>query len=254
MDILDILFIACLLLLYFLPKKSEKSKFYYLIPLIIFLVGIGIRIHSKIESHKSSEKIIDLRTQVSTLENDLKDKEQKISELEKKTKILRSIEGNIECLISANWDKGDHPGDLVPVSWNKSQFYLRIFEKNSTANSTICFYLNSIETKKLSENDLKVELVVKSALDSGPFGQQIDVLKKYKHLLIYIPFINKNDTVDGKMTIRNCKATFIINGEHKSRTDHSDNFILPLPDTGKVAAFRLNKIDLFYDIFINKNI
>ena len=254
MNILDIIFIACLLLLFFLPKKSEKNKFYYLIPLIIFLVGIGIRINSKIESHNSSEKITDLKTQISTLENDLKDKEEKISGLEKKTNILRSIEGNIECLISANWDKGDHPGDIIPVYWNKSQFYLRIFEENATANSNKCFYLESMETKKVSENDLKVKLVVKSALDSGPFGEQIDVLKKYKNLLIYIPFITKNDTADGNMTIKKCKATFIINGEHKSRIDHSDNFELPLPDTGKVASFRLNKIDLFYDVFKKQNI
>lgn len=84
MNLLDIIFIACLLALYFLPKKSKNNKFYYLIPLFIFFVGIGIRINSKIEGHKSSEKISGLETQVSTLENDLKDKEQKITELEQK--------------------------------------------------------------------------------------------------------------------------------------------------------------------------
>lgn len=249
MVIIDIIFIICLILLWFLPKKSEKHRYYYVIPIVIFLTAIGIRIDSKIKSHKSAEKITSLNLEVTALQKDLNKKEQKIAELEKKTRILRSMEGNIECLISANWDKGDHPGNTIPVSWNKSQFYVRIFEENSTDESTILFYLDSMETKKLSEKDLQVNLVIRSALDHGPFGKQLDVLKKYKHLLIYIPFISKNDTIDGKIKIRNCKATLTINGEHKSRIDHSDNFELPLPDTGKVAAFRLNKEDLFYDIF-----
>lgn len=245
MNIIDILFIICLLLLYFLPKKSEKHKYYYAIPLFIFLVGIGIRIHSKIENHKNSEKIKNLDSQIIMLEKDRNAKEQKISELEKKARLLRSIEGSIECLISANWDEGDHPGDIFPISWNKAQFYVRVFEENVTDNSAFLFYLDSFETTKLSEDNLKVKLMLKANSSSGPFGQELDVLKKYTHLLVNIPFIHKDDVLDEKIILRNLKATFIINGEFKTQIDHADNFEIPLPDGNKLAVFQLNKKDMF---------
>lgn len=86
MNIIDILFIICLILLYFLPRKSEKYKYYWIIPLIIFFIGIGIRVHSKIESHNKSEEITDLHSQIVELEKDREEKEKKINSLENEAK------------------------------------------------------------------------------------------------------------------------------------------------------------------------
>ncbi len=98
MNKLDILFIVCLLALYFLPKESKRFNHYWIISLTIFSVGIGIRIHSKITSHKSSEKIHSLNQQVTTLQKDLKGKEQKISEITQKNKelVIRQKQHSLE--------------------------------------------------------------------------------------------------------------------------------------------------------------
>lgn len=194
------------------------------------------------------EKTSNLSNQIEEYQNEIRIKDERIRELEKQARILRSIEGNIECLFSANWSKGGHPGSLVPISWNKAQFYARIFEKDSNEASTILFYLNSVDTIKLSESDLKVKLVIRANPGNLPFGQELDDLKRYNHLLVYIPFIHKGDTLDGKMMLKNVKATLIINGEKKFQIEHSDDFEIALPDDNKLPAFQLNRGNLFYNI------
>lgn len=85
MNKIDMLFILCLLGLYFLPKKSEKYKYYFIFPLVLFIITIGIRIQSKIEGHKNSEVINNLKSQIVTIEKDRIEKEQEIKELKKQT-------------------------------------------------------------------------------------------------------------------------------------------------------------------------
>jgi hypothetical protein len=101
----------------------------------------------------------------------------------------------------------------------------------------------------LSENDLKVKLVLKANPTSGPFGQKLDVLKQYNHLLVYIPFVDKRDTLDGEIILKNLKAIFSINGEKNSQIDYSDNFEMPLSDGNKPPSIQLNKNNIFRDIF-----
>jgi hypothetical protein len=195
------------------------------------------------------KKTSNLSNQIDEYQKEIRVKDERIRELEKQGRILRSLEGNIECSFSANWSKGGHPGRLVPVSWNKAQFYARIFEEDSNDASTILFYLDSVEIIKLSESDLKVKLQVRANPGNEPFGQELDVLKRYSHLLVHIPFIDKGDTLDGKITLKNVNATFIVNGEKKAQIKHSDYFEIPLPDGNKLPAFQLNKSDLFHNIF-----
>jgi len=195
------------------------------------------------------EKTSDLSKQIDEYQEEIRSKDQRIRELEKQARVLRSIEGNIECVFSANWAQGRHPGRLTPISWNKAQIYARIFEKNANDTSAIVFFLNSVETTKLSDSDLKVKLEVRAKPGSGPFGRELDVLKKYGHLLVHVPFIHKGDALNDKITLRDLRASFIVNGEKKSQIIHSDYFEIPIPAGGKLAAFQLTRNDLFLDIF-----
>ena len=115
MNKIDILFIICLLLLYCLPKKLEKYKYYFIIPLVIFIVGIGIRIHSKIESHRNSKEIKNLNSQIATLEKDRNEKEQKIKELEKKT---QNIEEELSPRIISPAQINSMKNILTPLAGN----------------------------------------------------------------------------------------------------------------------------------------
>ena len=191
------------------------------------------------------EKTSNLSNQISEYQKEIRTKDERIRELEKQARILRTIEGNIECLFSADWSKGGHPGSLVPISWNKAQFYARIFETDSNDTSAILFYLNSVETIELSESDLKVKLEIRANQSKGPFGQVLDVLKRYSHLLVYVPFIHKGDTLDGKIILKNVKATFVVNGEKRYQIEHSDYFEIPIPEGKKLMTFQLNKSDFF---------
>ncbi len=195
------------------------------------------------------KKTSNLSEQLSEYQEEIRAKDERIEELEKQARLLRSVKGSIECRFCADWSQGGHPGSLIPASWNRAQYYTRIFEADASDASSILFYLDSIETIELSGGDLKVKLEVRADTSSGPFGQELGVLKRYKHLLVYVPFIDKGDTRDGKMTLRRVEATFVVNGEKKSHVVHSDDFAIPMPEEGKVVAFQLNKDVLFQDIF-----
>jgi cell division protein FtsB len=190
-----------------------------------------------------------LGTQLEEYQDEIRKKDEQIWQLEKQAKTIRSIEGSIECLITANWSKSGHPARLVPLSWNKAQFYVRIFENDPSDKSTILFSLESINLEKISENDLKVKLEIKASLNSGPFGQDLGTLNKYGHILVHIPFIHREDTTDGKITLRNILATLIVNGDKKAKIEHADNFIIPMPESSQLPAFQLNRVGLLIDIY-----
>jgi mannitol-specific phosphotransferase system IIBC component len=62
--IVDILFVLSLIALYFLPRKSEKYKLFWTIPLIVFLVNLGIRAYLMHQNHKSSERVFELENEL----------------------------------------------------------------------------------------------------------------------------------------------------------------------------------------------
>lgn len=195
------------------------------------------------------EKTSKLSKQISEYQEEIRAKDQRIQDLEKQARVVRSIEGNIECVFSANWAKGRHPGRLTPISWNKAQVYAYIFETTPYDTSAILFYLENLETLKLSDSDLKVKLGVRVKPGSGPLGQQLDYLKNYNHLLVYVPFVHEGDTLDDKITLKDLRAFFVVNGEKKAEMMRAENFEIPVPAGGKLAGFQLNKNDLFHDIF-----
>lgn len=195
------------------------------------------------------EKTSKLSKQISEYQEEIRAKDKRIHDLEKQAKIVRSIEGNIECVFSANWAKGRHPGRLTPFSWNKAQVYAYIFETTPYDTSAILFYLENLETLKLSDSDLKVKLAVRLKPGSGPLGQELNYLKNYNHLLVYVPFIHEGDTLDDKIILRDLRVFFIVNGEKKSEIIRTEYFEIPVPAGGNLAGFQLNKNDLFQDIF-----
>jgi hypothetical protein len=65
--ILDLLFLLSLIILYVLPRKSEKYKLFWIIPLVIFLFNLGIRAYLIYQNHKKSERIAELAKRVNVL-------------------------------------------------------------------------------------------------------------------------------------------------------------------------------------------
>ncbi len=195
------------------------------------------------------QKGSDLSKQIGEYQQEIRAKDARILELERQTKVIRSIDGSIECIFSGNWPEGKHPGQLIPVAWNKAQIYVRIFEKNPNDKEAILFFLESVKHAQLPDGNLRVNLEIRAKPGTGPLGQELDVLKKFGHLLVNLPFIGSGETLDNKVTLRELRATFFINGDKKAQLIEAHNFEIPIPEGNKSPAFQLNKRDLFIEIF-----
>jgi energy-coupling factor transporter transmembrane protein EcfT len=118
----------------------------------------------------AKKQIADLAGKVAESQQQIKARDAQIVELGRQAKVIRTIDGVIECVFSGNWRK--HPGSLVPISWNKQQVYARIFEKNETENGAILFLLDSMRMARLDDGNLQVTLTVRAKVGTGPLGQE----------------------------------------------------------------------------------
>ena len=69
--VIDFLFLISLILLYLIPKKSEKYKLIRIISICIFFLNFGIRIYYIAQKHKSVNTIKNLNTQISALNEEV---------------------------------------------------------------------------------------------------------------------------------------------------------------------------------------
>ena len=67
LDVIDLLFLLSLLFLYFLPKKSKKFKWFWIIPLLIFLLNIGIRVYLIKQKHENADTITGQQSEITVL-------------------------------------------------------------------------------------------------------------------------------------------------------------------------------------------
>jgi hypothetical protein len=138
---------------------------------------------------------------------------------------------------------------MSAVSWNKAQIYVRIFQTNANEPEALLFFLENVKNTELPDGKLRVKLGIRAKPGARPFGQELDVLKRFGHLLVYIPFIWPGETIDNKIILTNLRATFIINGNKKAQLTDSYSFEIPIPEGGKSPGFQITKRDLFIDIF-----
>jgi len=89
---LDILFIITLLLLFFLPKKIERYKYYKIFLYLVLILNIGIRVHLIKQKNKLSIKINNLERQ-----DALKNK--KIDNLYVKLNVIKSTSIDVKIKI-----------------------------------------------------------------------------------------------------------------------------------------------------------
>ncbi len=162
--------------------------------------------------------------------------------IEQKDRIIQRIDGNIECVFSGNWK--DHPGDIVPISWNRGETWTRIFKVDAKEEGVIQFSLDNMEMTQLPDGNLQVTMEVSSKTGTGAIGQDLSVLYGYRKLLVYIPFIHPNDTLDKKIKLREVNAAFFVNGVKRSQINESANFEIPIPQ-GKALGFELTKDSIF---------
>ncbi len=244
-------------------KLKLSSKWIVSLLVIFLLFSLAYNVTNYIKSkHSESQiedltkkegnaksQIVDLAGKVAESQQEIKARDARILDLERQTKVIRSIDGSIECVFSGNWLEGKHPGQLIPVEWNKAQIYVRIFEKNPNDKETILFFLESVKHAQLPNGNLRVNLEIRAKPGAGPLGQELDVLKKFGHLLVNLPFLGRGETLDNKVTLRELRATFFINGDKKAQLIEAHNFEIPIPEGNKNPAFQLNKRDLFIEIF-----
>ena len=186
------------------------------------------------------------------LAQDIKELKQRSEQLDARTqrlaeqaRLIRTIDGNIQCIFAGNWK--NHPGTVVPISWNKSQTYARVFEKSATEMEAILFSLENMSMAKLPDGNLKVNLEIRAKSGVGPLGQKVDVLKKYTHLVVYVPFIDQDATVDSRITLKEITGSLYVNGEKKSKLSETQSFEIPI-QKGKTLGFQLNKTGLFAEL------
>ena len=91
---------------------------------------------------------------------------------------------------------------------------------------------------------LKVNIEIRAMLGTGILGSELDVLKNYGHLLVFIPFISRDATVDNKLILRELSVSLFVNGERKSQFTDSTSFKIPIPE-GKAVGFEYIKTNLF---------
>jgi hypothetical protein len=245
-------------------SKINLSRKWLISLLVIFLLFSGAYNVTNFIKSKHSEaqienlnkkegdanrQITDLAGKVANSQQEIKARDARILDLERQTKIIRSIEGSIECVFSANWVEEKHPGRKTPVAWNRAQIYVYVFEKAVNDSGAILFFLENIKNIQLPNGDLSVNLGIKAKPGTGPLGQELEVLKKFGHLLVNVPFIYPEDTLDNKIKLREFRATFLVNGDKKAELIESCNFEIPIPGGNKSPAFQLNKRDLFVEIF-----
>lgn len=194
---------------------------------------------------ETKQKAQALSKQSEEYQKDIRAKTARILELERQAKVIRTIDGNIECVFSGDWRK--HPGSIVPIGWNKAQIYARIFERNETENEAILFLLENMRMMKLPDGNLKVNIEVRAKSGTGLLGQEFDVFKKYSHLSVYVPFIDRNATFDNRIMLRELSALFFVNGEKRFKLNQVQGFEIPIPE-GKALGFQLNTKGLFTDL------
>lgn len=197
----------------------------------------------------AKRQIADLAGKVAKSQEEIKARDARILDLERQTKVIRSIEGSIECVFSANWVEGKHPGGKTPLAWNRTQIYVYVFEKTANDSGAILFFLENIKNIQLPNGDLSVNLGIRAKPGTGPFGQELEVLRKFGHLLVYVPFIHPGDTLGNKIKLRELKATFLLNGDRKAELIESCNFEIAIPEGAKLPGFQFSKKDFFIDIF-----
>lgn len=165
MNKIDLLFIICLLALYFLPRKSKNHKYYWIIPLLVFFLSIGIRINSKIESRKSSKKIEGLNTQVVSLKD----------ELEKTKKLAEPSTISISKIIKGGYDKYDgysYKIEFVPSknkSLNKIDIKLKIDESSNAYFTGLAGFSSYINKRmNISEDKKSINYQISMKPGSDP--------------------------------------------------------------------------------------
>lgn len=188
------------------------------------------------------QKALSLSAQVSQYEKELSAKTARIQVLEKKARLIRAIDGTVQCTFSGNWKR--HPGSIVPISWNKAETYARMFQANETEAEAILFLLENMSMSKLPDGNLRVNLEIRAKPGVGPLGHEISVLAKYTHLVVYVPFIGVDATVDNRITLKEITGSLYVNGEKKSNLSEAQSFEIPI-QVGKAFGFQLNKADLF---------
>jgi hypothetical protein len=144
MEFVDILFLLSLLLLYFLPKKSENYKWYWIIPLLILFINFGIRIYLINQKHDKADTIFNQETEIAKLETKATDAQRALSELQERLKHRQLTEEQAKYLVTEIIDKspGDvwlscKSGDEESCNFGQQIFNILKFAKWSFFNNTL---------------------------------------------------------------------------------------------------------------------
>jgi len=130
------------------------------------------------------------------------------------------------------------------MMWNKIEAFARIYVRDAGEAGAILFSLEKMKMVKLPDGNLKVNIEIRTMLGTGILGSELDVLKNYGHLLVFIPFIGRDATVDNKLILRELSVSLFVNGERKSQFTDSTSFEIPIPE-GKAVGFEYIKTNLF---------
>ncbi len=107
---IDLLFLLSFLLLFFLPRKSEKYKLFWIIPLSVFLINFGIRIHLINQKHDNSDTISNQQNEITELKTEADEAKKTISKLQEQIKPRFLTEEQATYLFTLIKDKS--PGDI----------------------------------------------------------------------------------------------------------------------------------------------
>ncbi len=223
---------------YFSEQDKEEKR---------LQANVGELIVGKNEQLK---KTSELTAQIEKYQQELQVKDERIIELEKQARVIRSVEGKIECIITSNWKNGKHPGDVTPITWDKANPWAVILEENKVNDSRLKFILQSLKFKKLSEKDLKITLEVNARHDGGAIGQPLETLYNYDLLVVCLPHIYKSQTADGIITLKRLSATFVVNKDRKAKIEYGNNYNLVFLKDKQTPCISLGKSNLLHDIFV----
>jgi len=133
------------------------------------------------------------------------------------------------------------------MMWNKAEAYVYIYVSDAGEPGAILFSLENIKMAQLPDGNLKVNMEIRAKPGTGALGSELDVLRNYRNLFVFIPFIGRDATIDNELILRKQSVSLFVNGERKSQFTDAPltNFKIPIPEDGKAVGFWYEKTNLF---------
>ncbi len=203
---IEIFFIVSIVILYFLPKKSDKWKWLRYISLCAFVVNLGIRLYLINRGHEHVKEIEHLRTLDLKYSGEMDSLATEITELGRRANIIQSIELHISIDAVTTVRPTTAKSTSVGV-----QSAVALFSEDNTRYRFVTDYQWSIQ--QVSPTLRRISFVYKPEEPSQLLGHQIEFLEQMELFVCnYSGFFKQRVSDDTGSEGTYMNLTILLNG------------------------------------------